>query len=516
MLAKLWNIISNAGIDSKLDQSSARYIILTNRFAFITGLISLAVLSLFFLEFTSRGWTTLRISLLIISLIFFSILGINRAGHFQLSRWLICWLPAIIVITLSIVEKTLGRNSIIVQDFFSYRFFLMSTVIIPLMVFGAKRPIILVINLLPSFLGTVFFDYFHRPFGLGFNQLGFNDPNFYILDIMIAFAYLGLVGFLLNQILISENFELKMNEQQDALKEKNKELQHMNTFINEQNYEMNTQADKLTESRDALIEASKIIEKQKQLLVDQNKNLEKQVNQKTRDLSKVNEELIIINSELRQFSHTLSHNLKSPVATFQGLLNLIDRTNLNSNNLELLQYLHDSVGKMQEVFSDMNEMLELRNTLYLSTELVDMQKEIDEIYNLFYAEMQLNNISFSYDFDGNKFLKTNERRLNGILYHLISNAIKFRSDSRVPKISISIKKTEHYYSLIIRDNGIGIDLEKYGNKLFYPYQRFHTYNKCGKGLGLYLVKLQTESLGGKVMVRSEPDQYTEVEVQLIT
>ncbi|NJN25943.1 MAG: hypothetical protein HC819_08235 [Cyclobacteriaceae bacterium] len=514
MLAKFWNNISNAGIELEHSQSASRYIILTNRFAFISGLISFLVLALLYWSAADQEVKTAWLFILFTGIVFFLVLFINKYGQHELAKWLICWLPAILVIFLSISDKSLSKH-ISIQDFFSYRFFLMATVIIPLMVFGTSNPLKLIFNLLPSFIGTVFFDYFHRPFGLAFNQLGYNDPNFYILDIMIALAYFGLVGFLLNQVVISEKFEQKMNEQQQALQEKNRELVHMNSFINEQNYEMNAQADRLTESRDALLKASQIIENQKQQLINQNKTLEKQVVDKTKDLSRVNEELIIINSELRQFSHTLSHNLRSPVSTFQGLLNLIDRKNLSQANLELLDYLHDTVRKMHEVFSDMNEMLELRNTLYQSIEEVDLQKLIDELYNIFYAEMQGNNISFKYDFNGQKVLKTNERRLNGILFHLISNSIKFRSECRPPEINISLRKMDGYYSIVIRDNGVGIDLEKYGHKLFYPYQRFHSY-KCGKGLGLYLVKLQTESLGGKVMVRSQPDRFTEVEVQFLS
>jgi signal transduction histidine kinase len=66
---------------------------------------------------------------------------------------------------------------------------------------------------------------------------------------------------------------------------------------------------------------------------------------------------------------------------------------------------------------------------------------------------------------------------------------------------------------MVRDNGLGIDMKKYAAKLFFPYQQFHN-QSSGKGLGLYLVKLQAESLGGNVNLSSEPDNFTEVEVKL--
>jgi signal transduction histidine kinase len=70
-----------------------------------------------------------------------------------------------------------------------------------------------------------------------------------------------------------------------------------------------------------------------------------------------------------------------------------------------------------------------------------------------------------------------------------------------------------YNSFIVRDNGVGINMEKYAEKLFFPYQKFH-HQTSGKGLGLYIVKLQTESLGGTISLKSEPDSFTEIEVKL--
>jgi signal transduction histidine kinase len=371
----------------------------------------------------------------------------------------------------------------------------------------------MLINLLPSFICLVFFDVLHRPFGISFHQFGYDEPNFHILDAMIASAYLTVIGFLLNQRRVSDQFEDALYDKQEKLEEKNKELSHMNAFINEQNYEMNTQSEELIQSHEALLEAHYTIESQKKLLEEQNRSLEEQVEEKTRDLSMVNEELLIRNNELRQFSHTLSHNLKSPVATFQGLLNLVDKRDLNESNRELLQYLNESVCKMQQVFSDMNQMLEIRNKLYKSIETVDLQALLDDLHNHFYTELRNNKIDFSYDFNGLKTIRTNHQQINSILYNLISNAIKFRSEKRRPEIDIEIIPNGAYHSFVVKDNGVGIDLEKYSKKLFFPYQQFHN-QASGKGLGLYLVRLQAESLGGSVKLCSEPDRYTKVEVKL--
>ncbi len=451
--------------------------------------------------------------ILVSAALFMSVILVNKNGYYNLAKWMISWFPAMMLLTVSLTEKILYPENITIKEFIHFRFFLMAATIIPVFIFSTRNLSLMIFNLFPSFIATVFFNVIHDIFGVGINKFGYNDPYFYILDIMIFLAYASYVGFLIHQRTITDNFEFQLSEKQDRLEEKNKELSHMNAFINEQNSEMNAQSERLMENHEALLKAHSIIECQKKQLEKQNCTLEAVVQEKTRKLSMVNEELVIRNNELRQFSHTLSHSLKSPVATFQGLLSLIDGRNLNEANKELMKYLKESVNKMQEVFSDMNNMLEIRNKLYNSIEEVNLQKLMDGLHNYFYNELSTNNIKFQYNFNGCQTIRTNEKQINSILYHLISNAIKFRSEKRTPEVCVDFKENGAYHSFIVKDNGVGIHLNKYAEKLFYPYQQFHN-QSSGKGLGLYLVKLQTESLGGQVNLKSEPDSYTEVEVKL--
>jgi signal transduction histidine kinase len=60
----------------------------------------------------------------------------------------------------------------------------------------------------------------------------------------------------------------------------------------------------------------------------------------------------------------------------------------------------------------------------------------------------------------------------------------------------------------VKDNGVGIDLDQFGDKIFGLYQRFHDHVN-GKGIGLYLVKTQVEALNGKIQVQSKVDEGTE-------
>lgn len=97
--------------------------------------------------------------------------------------------------------------------------------------------------------------------------------------------------------------------------------------------------------------------------------------------------------------------------------------------------------------------------------------------------------------------------LHSILYNLVSNGIKYRSMERKPEITIKSSSQPDSYQITVEDNGLGIDMESFGSKLFSLYKRFHLHTE-GRGLGLFLVKLQVDALEGKIEVESEIEKGT--------
>jgi len=93
--------------------------------------------------------------------------------------------------------------------------------------------------------------------------------------------------------------------------------------------------------------------------------------------------------------------------------------------------------------------------------------------------------------------------VNSILYNLISNAIKYKNPDRKLVVTIRSYQDDDLLYLEVEDNGIGIDLENHQHKIFGIYKRFHATIE-GKGLGLHIVKLQVEAMGGKIEVSSRP------------
>jgi len=98
--------------------------------------------------------------------------------------------------------------------------------------------------------------------------------------------------------------------------------------------------------------------------------------------------------------------------------------------------------------------------------------------------------------------------VESIFYNLISNALQYRSPERTPLIEITSSQDDRYFMLTVKDNGLGIDLKRHGENVFKIYKRFHPHIE-GKGLGLYLVKMQAELLNGRIEVASQVNGFTE-------
>jgi signal transduction histidine kinase len=219
-------------------------------------------------------------------------------------------------------------------------------------------------------------------------------------------------------------------------------------------------------------------------------------------------QLAIQNNDLVQFSFIASHNLRGPVATMLGLTQILKQLKIEDPELlRILSYLYTSADKLNEVIKDLNTVLEIRNDHFQAKQWVTMQDAFNQIMKTFDNKFDVQMLDIRTDFSACTQFFTISSYFHNILYNLVSNAIKFRSPDRKPVITIRTFKTKLLAGFSVEDNGIGLDLEQFGQKLFTLYQRFHLEFE-GKGLGLYLVRTQVYSLNGSIDVASKPGEGT--------
>ena len=135
------------------------------------------------------------------------------------------------------------------------------------------------------------------------------------------------------------------------------------------------------------------------------------------------------------------------------------------------------------------------NFITISEVINNVLSQLNNLLNLHKPEINL-------DLEKTPYLVTNKSYFESIVLNLLTNAIKYRPKDKTLKIEITSKEVNNKVILSFKDNGIGIDLERNKDKVFGLYQRFHNYPDS-KGLGLYLVKSQVESMGGIIEIESE-------------
>jgi PAS domain S-box-containing protein len=216
-------------------------------------------------------------------------------------------------------------------------------------------------------------------------------------------------------------------------------------------------------------------------------------------------ELTQNNKDLQQFSYITSHNLRAPLSNLTGLLNLMDDINIEDPELkEILDGFNKSTHLLNDTINDLVKVIIIKDNPSIDKEDLMLKDIFEDVFSQLDFLIGLHKPIIKFDFEQVSFLNTNKSYLESILLNLLTNAIKYKSETRKLKINISAEQLDDDVVLIFKDNGIGIDLERNRDKIFGLYQRFHDYPDS-KGLGLYLVKSQVETMGGTISIESKVD-----------
>lgn len=238
--------------------------------------------------------------------------------------------------------------------------------------------------------------------------------------------------------------------------------------------------------------------------------------QKSIELEKIKimNDLIQRNRDLEQFAYIVSHNLRAPVANIMGISNLMM---LPKNDLaekeQMVTALNKSIGAMDTVIKDLNHILQIKREINEQKTLVKFSELLIEIKLSISHLINKEQVKFITDFSAVDEMVTIRSYLYSIFYNLITNSIKYKQPNVNPIIEIKTVLAGNKIEIIFRDNGLGIDLEKKGEQIFGLYKRFHFHIE-GKGMGLFMVKTQVETLGGNIYLRSEINKGTEFKIEL--
>ncbi len=230
-------------------------------------------------------------------------------------------------------------------------------------------------------------------------------------------------------------------------------------------------------------------------------------------LKKMTTELTQQNKYLEQFAYIISHNLRSPVANIIGIANTLNDTDLNKEEQDvMMEGLSYSVKKLDEVILDLNNILQIKRGVNQVKENVRFSELLEDIEDSIFNIIKNEQVNIKSDFKEVSEIFTLKSYLRSIFYNLISNSIKYKQPGIPPVIEIKSQRRDGIIELIFRDNGLGIDLQENGDQVFGLYKRFHEHTE-GKGLGLFMTKMQVETLSGKISINSEVNKGTEFKIE---
>lgn len=485
---KFWDPLVKTGIQFTSNPKEARNVLLANQ---ISLFILISCLFLLVTYASLFPWNIITTSLPVVALLSVVTFLLNGNGKIKASRLWVCFLLPAASLFVSIASK---KTVPVVQDseYYEFRFVLYVSSIFPCLLFSLKEKRPLVLALIVNFIALFSFDLIHNALNVGYYQTGQSDRSYYFTNVVIFVTFVTMIAGIL---FLKHEWENSEDENYSLIRN-----------LEEKNHKIESQSEILNANQIKLSEANQIIEKQKELLSHQNKHLEFELIEKNKELTQTNAELVKYNTELRQFSFTVSHNLRSPVASLLGLVDLIDHAQVDPMTKEVLHHIKVSALQLDGIITDLSKIIDIRHDIFRVRQRVELQHEIDKIKHLFEDKLVSYGIVIKEDLQCAEIFSV-KPMIHSILYNLISNSIKYRAPDRRLNITISSGEDDNYYMLRVTDNGLGIDMQQHRDNLFKLYRRFHLHTD-GKGLGLYLVKLQCESLGGFIDVDSELNRFT--------
>jgi signal transduction histidine kinase len=241
------------------------------------------------------------------------------------------------------------------------------------------------------------------------------------------------------------------------------------------------------------------------------RRLEKLKREARHALRRQNEELMKVNKELDNFVYSVSHNLRGPLASVLGLLNVARLEDVNSTLATVHSMMDVSMRKLDETLKEIIDFS--RNA---RSEVVVARVDWNQVFSKSLDALEylksFNEVKITLDLKNSISFYSDERRIRAILINLLSNAIIFMDEKKSSEVVVEITSSRDNAKIVVRDNGVGIQAGSLP-KVFDMFYR-GSEGSQGAGLGLYITREIVRRLRGEVQIASVPGQETIVTLTL--
>ena len=208
------------------------------------------------------------------------------------------------------------------------------------------------------------------------------------------------------------------------------------------------------------------------------------------------------NNKLYNFTHIVSHNIRSHASNLSMVVDVIENTDDISEKISYFDLFREGTKKLSETIEYLNEIITIERKSNSSKTAIPLKNEIEKTKMALSLAIKKSQITITHSIPNNLIVNAIPAYLDSILLNLFTNAIKYRSPERAATLEIGYEINDNYTVINFKDNGLGVNLEKNGHKIFGMYKTFHG-NEDAKGIGLFITKNQVESMEGKIEVESK-------------
>ena len=247
--------------------------------------------------------------------------------------------------------------------------------------------------------------------------------------------------------------------------------------------------------------------------ITERKKIEEAIREQNVRLGDIADNLTRKNEQLEEFTQIVSHNLRAPAGNIVSLLSLYKDTPTPNEKQEYIQHISNSSHLLLGTLNELNEVLKIKQSGNIERQELQFDavfKKVCQMLSMRIAEL---GAEIDCDFLEAPVIQYPNIYLESILLNLLSNALKYYSPQRKSVIRLRTFLHGQQIVLEVADNGLGINLEKYGHQIFKMRKTFHQHPES-RGLGLFLIKNQIESMGGQIVVNSEVNKGTTFRVIL--
>lgn len=208
------------------------------------------------------------------------------------------------------------------------------------------------------------------------------------------------------------------------------------------------------------------------------------------------------NDQLEEFTQIVSHNLRSPIGNILTLVTFMETSNSETDKAQFLKYLKESSTNALTTLEELNEVLKLKQNKNIEKQLLEFEKVCSHVKTMVSAQIAETSAEINCDFSEAPSIVYPHIYLESIFLNLLTNALRYSKPGVKPIIEVRTYYDQKDIILEIKDNGLGINLERYGHQIFKLQKTFHKHPES-RGIGLFMIKNQIEAMGGEISVDSQ-------------